>query len=360
LPPERQAELAQGDAEFDHAGRLTDQVAASFLNHSLKSTVEERFNWLAETIAPLRQAAINKMLEAKDISHKFEVEFQLLQNEVKNLNAQRPGPKAGAAAIEAFNNLVDRYNNKVQDYNDRLNRESGRWLSEAMQATGKLVKMNGPLAEFNKVAGGLLDGTAPSAGGIRWRQSAKGDAPVPQKTKLTQKELDIKVQAALALAFLAVKKANYDEALRYLQDARAAKPKDQKIRAAYLYVLSLKNRPPRIKPSSKATYLLDALDYGKGDWEKSLDYLNNIEFDRAGNVDAQAAEEALRNLKVVYAEFLARQAVDRISRKDFEGAMTSLKRANELDPDTDGHRHLLTCIQDTLEEMDRDRRTKKR
>jgi len=71
-------------------------------------------------------------------------------------------------------------------------------------------------------------------------------------------------------------------------------------------------------------------------------------------MDYRAAEEARKNLTEVYAEFLARQAVDRIHRKDYEGAIESLKRAKDLDPDADGIRSLLSAIEETGELFSRD------
>jgi tetratricopeptide (TPR) repeat protein len=171
------------------------------------------------------------------------------------------------------------------------------------------------------------------------------DAPASKPSEKSEKE--VKAEAAFALATLSVKHANYDQALRFLQDAHEAKPNDKKILDAYKYIVTLKFTQMQIKLGEKANFLLDALDYGKGDWEKSLDYLSLpapvLDLDSS----SYAWKAAKANLKQAYAEFLARQAVDRVNRKDFEGAIKSLKRAEELDPDTDGVRSFLSVVADT-------------
>ena len=198
--------------------------------------------------------------------------------------------------------------------------------------------------EFNRAVMQAISWYRPAAA----RGEDLKDAPAAKLSEKSQRE--VKAEAAFALATLSVQKADYDQALRYLQDARTAKPNDKKIQDAYNYVLSLKNSQMQMKPSLKAEYLLEALDYGKGDWEASIRYLDNREL----FMDYRAAEEARKNLTEVYAEFLARQAVDRIHRKDYEGAIESLKRAKDLDPDADGIRSLLSAIEETGELFSRD------
>lgn len=208
--------------------------------------------------------------------------------------------------------------------------------------------------EFNRAVMQAMSWYLPSS---TKREDLK-DASASKPSEKSEKE--IKAEAAFVLATLSVKNANYDQALHYLQDARTAKPNEKKFQAAYNYVLSLKNSQMQIKKSDKANYLLDALDYGKGNWEKSIEYLTTLEFDRMGNVNVQAAEEARRNLNEAYAEFLARQAVDRIHRRAYEGAMESLKRANELDPDNDGWREITSAVAEIIEPFLHDRNKKGR
>jgi tetratricopeptide (TPR) repeat protein len=203
--------------------------------------------------------------------------------------------------------------------------------------------------DFNKAVMQAISSSPPQP----VREERLRDAPASEiASEKSQRE--VKAEAAFVLATLAVRNADYDQALRYLQDARKAKPNSKKIQDAYNYVLSLKNSQMQMKPSLKAEYLLEALDYGKGDWEASIRYLDNREL----FMDYRAAEEARRNLKEVYAEFLARQAVDRIHRKDYEGAIESLKRANDLDPDADGVRSLLSAMEETHELFSRDPKAK--
>jgi tetratricopeptide (TPR) repeat protein len=202
--------------------------------------------------------------------------------------------------------------------------------------------------EFNRAVMQAISWYRPAAA----RGEDLKDAPAAKLSEKSQRE--VKAEAAFALATLSVRNADYDQALRYLQDARTAKPNDKKIQDAYNYVLSLKNSQMQMKPSLKAEYLLEALDFGKGDWEASIRYLD----DRQLFFDFQAAKEACRNLKEVYAEFLARQAVDRIHWQDYEGAIRSLKRANELAPDADGVRSFLSAMEETHEWFSRDPKVK--
>jgi tetratricopeptide (TPR) repeat protein len=191
--------------------------------------------------------------------------------------------------------------------------------------------------EFNRAVMQAMSSSPPA-----WaRENDLRDAPASKP--LDRSEIEARIQAAFALATLFVQKGDYDQALSILQDALNAKPNDENIQEAYNRVLTLKNRQMAdIIKGLKANYLLDALDYGKGDWEASINYLSKIQTREPNN---PAARDALVNLNEVYSEVLQKQAIHKMTYQDYDGALACLKKANEKNPQDRGLASFLTFVE---------------
>lgn len=89
-----------------------------------------------------------------------------------------------------------------------------------------------------------------------------------------EREKDAKVQAMLDSAVAAVSKKDYDKAISQFEEALKLKPEDKDIRmdlAALLQARDEEQGKSIINPKVEA--ILDAFEYGRGDWGKSLSYL---------------------------------------------------------------------------------------
>ncbi|MBN2568149.1 MAG: tetratricopeptide repeat protein [Deltaproteobacteria bacterium] len=87
-------------------------------------------------------------------------------------------------------------------------------------------------------------------------------------------EDEIKVKARVTLAAALVGQGDYDGAMSYLRKAEKDRPDDLGIKKAITYTMYLRDRKS-MPPSPKAEALLDALEYGKGDWQRSVEYLKD-------------------------------------------------------------------------------------
>ena len=110
-----------------------------------------------------------------------------------------------------------------------------------------------------------------------------------------------------------VSKGDYEAAIRYYKAALKARPNDRGIQMALGQVFYLKDKQEgRIKPNPKVEVLLDALEHGKGDWEASIRYLENVlkadPFETGTRLStkdrnrALAIRDALNYTKGLYAE----------------------------------------------------------
>lgn len=89
-----------------------------------------------------------------------------------------------------------------------------------------------------------------------------------------EREKDFKTGTETKLALVAIREKNYEKAIFYLMEARKTKPEDEDIKKSLAFVYHLKEiRKGHKEPSPKATALLDAFQYGNGNWKKSMDYL---------------------------------------------------------------------------------------
>lgn len=130
---------------------------------------------------------------------------------------------------------------------------------------------------------------------VSTQKSDLKDAPGP-KLKVWTNE----VHELTAKALNSEMRGNYDEAIKYYREALKSSPNDRAIQICLGHTLHLKDQGKKIS-NPKAEILLDALQEGKGDWEKSIIYLQKEIKNQNDNDKKQAARDALNYTKGLYA-----------------------------------------------------------
>ena len=91
----------------------------------------------------------------------------------------------------------------------------------------------------------------------------------------TARQNALKAQSSIMLGALMTGQGDYDKALSYLREAQKLRPDDLGIKKAIGYTLYLRDKKSGMVASPKAGAILDALEYGKGDWQASTNYLKD-------------------------------------------------------------------------------------
>jgi len=169
------------------------------------------------------------------------------------------------------------------------------------------------------------------------------------KGEMTSEE----ARAAVALADLAKSKGNIKSAVYFLYEACEAQPDDRDIQLALGEALYLKDKlEGKTVLNPKVDLLLDALQHGKGDWKKSIQYLEKyrklapedlaardaLNFTAGISGYYQAAQKAKNPLEKnpprdkTLKGFISK-AVETSKKGDYEKAFQFLKKAHELSPE---------------------------
>ncbi|MFH0787169.1 MAG: tetratricopeptide repeat protein [Pseudomonadota bacterium] len=179
-----------------------------------------------------------------------------------------------------------------------------------------------------------------------------------------EREKDFKTGTETKLALVAIREKNYEKAIFYLMEARKTKPEDEDIKKSLAFVYHLKEtRKGNKEPSPKATALLDAFQYGNGNWKKSMDYLKEwykASPDNFGVRDALNFTEGLAKglnkdtgpWEILPSPYPAQQwsrpvselikkGLDAVMKSDAEAAHHYFKRAHKLSPTDVGIRDTL-------------------
>jgi len=98
-----------------------------------------------------------------------------------------------------------------------------------------------------------------------------------------------------------LKKGDYEGAAQYFREALEENPNDRVLQHM-LGVALYKRDSSKQQTSLKATVLLDALEQGKGDWQRSIDYLEKSLNSESKESKAQAIREALNEIKSIRAQ----------------------------------------------------------
>ncbi len=96
-------------------------------------------------------------------------------------------------------------------------------------------------------------------------------------------------------------KGDYDSAIRYFKSALKLRPDDRGIRIALGHVMYTKDKEEgNIQPNPKVEVLLDALQYGKGDWKVSIRYLEDALSVEQDKDKLMAIRDALNITRGIY------------------------------------------------------------
>ncbi len=179
-----------------------------------------------------------------------------------------------------------------------------------------------------------------------------------------EREKEFKAGAEKNLALLSVKKGDYEKAIFYLMEAQKTNPNDENIKKSLAVVFHLKeDKMANNKTSPRAVALMDAFEYGKTDWKKSLDYLKEwytANTDNMGIRDAYHFSEGLavgfdydfKTREFLPTPFLRQplskpvieltsKGIDAIESKNFGKALHYFKEAQKLSPTHIGIRDTL-------------------
>ena len=181
----------------------------------------------------------------------------------------------------------------------------------------------------------------------------------PEQARLAR-ETELRVRADIALGARMVGTGNYAEALRFLRDAEKLKPDDLGIKKAIGYTLYLRDRRT-MPPSPKAEALLDALEYGQGDWRTSVEYLKDLYLKNPNNLPVRDALNFAEGLSGYWsppgeiplppgykapflkgeAHALAMKGVDSLGAREYERAHDYFRKAHQQSPDDLGIRDMV-------------------
>lgn len=175
---------------------------------------------------------------------------------------------------------------------------------------------------------------------------------------------DSKVRSSVLLGALMAGQGDYDKALSYLKEAEKLKPDDLGIKKAISYTMYLRDRPP----SPKAEALLDALEYGQGDWQRSMDYLKSTYKKDPNNLpvrDALQFAEGMSGYWLPPEEIplppgykapllkgevheLTSKGMQSIGAREYEKAYDYFRKAHEQSPEDLGIRDVMNWVEGLL------------
>jgi tetratricopeptide (TPR) repeat protein len=175
---------------------------------------------------------------------------------------------------------------------------------------------------------------------------------------LTNKPLTDKAHKLVARALGSVHfRGDYNAAIRYYEEALKEMPGDRGILIALghsKYQMEKQLGMIKNESGTKAAVLLDALQYGKGNWEASIGYLNDALSKEKDKDRLMAVRDALNTVKGVYEDvkfekdmedlmieeftlpYLTRQLREgfgHIDKGDYESAARSFQAAHSMRPD---------------------------
>lgn len=171
-------------------------------------------------------------------------------------------------------------------------------------------------------------------------------------SKLSEKEQ--KVEALTMLAAAATNIGDFNSALKNLNIALKEMPQDKGIQKAINFVQYIKDMAESKVFNPRYPVLIDALSYGKGDWNKTISYLGRAAKDNPDDLalrDAINVIEGIKSHSEVSESDMERRrddvrrlteaAVDATARNDFGKAYKMLQLAADLDPNDLGVRDAL-------------------
>lgn len=167
-----------------------------------------------------------------------------------------------------------------------------------------------------------------------------------------EREKDARVQAMLDSAVADFRRKDYDRAIRKFQDALKLKPGDKDIRMDLAALLQARDAAQGKSVSNpRVEAILDSFEYGRGDWGKSLSYLQGAckaNPSHLGYRDALAFVQGMSGFfqepdtsgmpasvspqKDRQTRDLLAQAEESSRNKDYDGAVRYYRQAHERNP----------------------------
>ncbi len=186
---------------------------------------------------------------------------------------------------------------------------------------------------------------------------------------LTNQSLTDKAHALVGKAVESVLfRGNYEAAIRYYEEALKEMPNDRGILIALSHTKYQREKQLGLikpKPNPKAAILLDALEYGKGDWKTSIRYLEDAMFDEQDKGRLMATRDAFLEIKGIYGDVqfeqeamemlygykredatvrLIRNAFNDLDKGYFDEAMENFKGALKLNPGDTRIREMIAYV----------------
>ena len=183
---------------------------------------------------------------------------------------------------------------------------------------------------------------------------------------LTNKPLTDKAHALVGKALESVHlRGDYEAAIRYYKEALKEMPNDRGILIALSHAEYTRDKQKgllKAEPNPKVAILLDALQYGKGNWKTSIRYLEDtlaVEKDKdrlmairdalitiKGMYDDIQSEQEMMDVALGWREIDTRLALQdgfkRLDEGDYDGAMKSFQAALRMNPDDQSIRDMIS------------------
>lgn len=184
--------------------------------------------------------------------------------------------------------LMDEANRKVnrmlRDISVSLDNPKGKDASSLTPGSPPAVPPAGGALDFMESREPLYSKGSPTSAPVNLRRADQHDLPIvdprvvkgqmtPEEAR-TARERDAKVQAAKESASAAAAKHDYQGAISQLKAALQLRPDDRDIQMALGAVLHAKDmQEGKTVKNPKVDAILDAFEFGRGDWGKSISYL---------------------------------------------------------------------------------------
>ncbi|MBM3249305.1 MAG: hypothetical protein FJZ09_00455 [Candidatus Omnitrophica bacterium] len=147
------------------------------------------------------------------------------------------------------------------------------------------------------------------------------------KEKKAQDEREMKIKARLAIASSSLMLSKFDDSLEMLNKAKEEAPGDKGIQMALNYVNYIKDMSEgKVELNPQWPLLLDAITYGKGDWQASISYLKKAADEYTDNKNIRTA---LRYIEGMRAEETMVPALELPTADDLLGLFEGTPRAEE-------------------------------
>jgi tetratricopeptide (TPR) repeat protein len=167
-----------------------------------------------------------------------------------------------------------------------------------------------------------------------------------------EREKEAKVQAMLDSAVADVSRKDYNQAIRKFEEALRLKPHDKDIRMDLAALVQTRDKEQGKRVSNpKVEAILDSFEYGRGDWGKSISYLQDASKENPSHLGYRDALAFVQGMSGYFREpdpsgmpagvsaqqdkqtrDLLAKAEESARKRDYEGAVRYYRQAHERNP----------------------------